>query len=121
MSGVDDTVGRRAEAAVVRYLQDQRYQIVGTNLRLGHLELDIVARWETTLVVVEVRTRGAGAWTTAFGSIDTKKRQRIRRAGERLWQRRYKSDPSVERMRFDAASVTFEAGEARIDYVIAAF
>ncbi len=121
MSGVDDTVGRRAEAAVVRYLEREGYQIVDTNLRLGHLELDIVARQAATIVVVEVRTRGAGAWTTAFGSIDAQKRQRIRRGGERLWQRRYRSDPSVERMRFDAASVTFEGGEARIDYVVAAF
>jgi len=116
-----DDVGRRAEAAVVRYLEREGYQIVGTNLRLGHLELDIVARQATTIVVVEVRTRGKGAWTTGFGSIDAKKRQRIRRAGERLWQRRYRNDLSVERMRFDAASVTFEAGEAHVDHVIAAF
>lgn len=121
MTGVDDTLGRRAEAAVVRYLEREGYQIVATNLRLGHLELDIVARREKTIAVVEVRTRGAGAWTTAFGSMNAKKRQRIRRAGERLWQRRYRNDPSVERIRFDAAAVTFEAGEARVDYVVAAF
>ncbi|HEU5075583.1 MAG TPA: YraN family protein, partial [Polyangiaceae bacterium] len=109
------------EAAVVRYLEDEGYQIVGTNLRLGHLELDIVARRDSTIAVVEVRTRGTGAWTTAFGSMDAKKRLRIRRAGERLWQRRYRNDPSVERLRFDAAAVTFEAGEPRVEYVVAAF
>lgn len=118
---VEDSVGRQAEAAVVRYLEREGYTIVATNLRLGHLELDIVARQEATIVVVEVRTRGAGAWTTAFGSIDAKKRQRIRRAGERLWQRRYRNDRSVERLRFDAAAVSFEAGEAHVEYVIAAF
>ena len=79
------------------------------NLRLGKLELDVVARQGPLIVVVEVRTRGAGAWTTAFGSIDSAKRRRIRRAGERLWQRRYKNDASVERLRFDAASVSFDA------------
>ena len=121
MSGVDDTVGRRAEAAVAQFLVRQGYQIVATNLRLGRLELDVVARQGTTIVVVEVRTRGAGAWTTGFGSIDAKKRERVRRAGERLWQRRYRNDRSVERMRFDAASVTFEAGEASVEYVMAAF
>jgi len=121
MSGVDDSVGRRAEAAVVEFLERQGYQIVDTNLRLGHLEIDIVARQATTIVVVEVRTRGAGAWTTGFGSMDAKKRARIRRAGERLWQRRYRNDRSVERMRFDAASVTFDGGEPSVDYVVAAF
>ena len=84
-------------------------------------ELDSLALVEL-IVVVEVRTRGPGAWTTGFGSIDVAKRRRIRRAGERLWQRRYKNDASVERMRFDAASVNFEAtGRAVVEYAEAAF
>jgi putative endonuclease len=95
---------------------------VATNLRIGRLELDVVARRGELVVVVEVRTRGAGAWTSGFGSIDSRKRQLIRRAGERLWQRRYKADPSVARLRFDAASVSFdEQGTAQIEYVPAAF
>ena len=121
MTAGDDSLGRRAEAAVARFLERQGYQIVGHNLRLGHLELDIVARVDTTIVVVEVRTRGAGAWTTAIGSIDGNKRSRIRRAGERLWQRRYKNDTSVDRMRFDAAAVSFEGDEEVVEYVVAAF
>jgi len=120
-AGDDNSLGRRAETAVVRFLELQGYQIVGQNLRLGRLELDIVARVESTIVVVEVRTRGAGAWTTAFGSIDGQKRARIRRAGERLWQRRYKNDASVERLRFDAAAVSFEGDEPVVEYVVAAF
>ena len=92
------------------------------NLRVGRLELDVVARLGELVVVVEVRTRGSSAWTTGFGSIDGRKRQLIRRAGERLWQRRYKSDPSVSRLRFDAASVSFdEQGRADVEYVPAAF
>jgi Holliday junction resolvase-like predicted endonuclease len=72
--------------------------------------------------VVEVRTRGETAWTTGFGSIGSVKRQRIRRAGERLWQRRYKHDASVNRLRFDAASVTFTMqGSAIVEYAEAAF
>ena len=111
-----------AEAAVAAYLEQRGFALVAQNLRLGKLELDVVARQGPLIVVVEVRTRGAGAWTTAFGSIDSAKRRRIRRAGERLWQRRYRNDDSVERMRFDAASVTFDAeGDARVEYVEAAF
>lgn len=90
-------------------------------MRIGPLELDIVARKLSLIAVVEVRFRGAGAWRSSFGSIDWKKRERIRRAGERLWQRRYRHDPSAERMRFDVASVTFTADGPRIEYVMAAF
>jgi putative endonuclease len=113
---------RSAEAAVAAYLVQHGFAVVAQNLRLGRLELDVVARRGPLIVVVEVRTRGAGAWTTAFGSIDSAKRKRIRRAGERLWQRRYKNDASVERMRFDAASVTFdEMGNPQVEYAEAAF
>jgi putative endonuclease len=90
-------------------------------LRLQYLEVDVVARQGDLVVVVEVRSRGAGAWTSAFGSIDWRKRQRIRLAGQRLWERRYRHDPSVNRIRFDAASVGFEGDTATIEYVPAAF
>ncbi len=113
--------GGRAEAAVAEYLERRGYQIVAKNLRLGRLELDIVARQGGVVAVVEVRTRGAGAWTTAFGSIDAKKRERIRRAGQRLWQRRYRNDSSVERLRFDAAAVHFKDTGPEVEYVMAAF
>ncbi|HEV8246948.1 MAG TPA: YraN family protein [Polyangiaceae bacterium] len=113
--------GARAEELVARWLGEQGYSIVATNLRVGRLEIDIVARLGTVIAVVEVRTRGAGAWTTPFGSVDGTKRARLRRAGERLWQRRYKHDSSVERLRFDVASVRFEDGVPSIEYAVAAF
>ncbi len=91
------------------------------NLRLQYLELDVVARRGELVVVVEVRSRGRGAWTSGFGSIDGRKRYRIRLAGQRLWQRRYRDDESVKHLRFDAASVSFDADGPSIEYVPAAF
>jgi putative endonuclease len=114
-------LGQRAETAVARYLEEAGFSIEARNLRLGRLELDVVARRAELIVVVEVRTRGNGAWTTGFGSLTYLKRERIRRAGQRLWRQRYRNDPSAERLRFDAASVTFNAGQAEVDYVVAAF
>jgi putative endonuclease len=90
-------------------------------LRVGRLEIDLVARRGPVVALVEVRTRGATAWTTAFGSVDRKKQLRLRRAGERLWQRRYKNDSSVERLRFDVASVNLETEPPSVEYAIAAF
>jgi putative endonuclease len=105
----------------VRHLVGCGASIVATNLRVGRLEIDIVAREGRTVLVVEVRARGPGAWTGGLGSLASQKRARIRRAAERLWQRRYRNDASVDRMRIDAASVTFAEGELRIEYVKAAF
>jgi len=102
-------------------LSERGFQIVATNLRLSYLEIDVVARRGDLIVVVEVRSRGRGAWTSGFGSLDGKKRYRIRLAGQRLWQRRYQHDPSVNRLRYDAASVTFGPSGPKIEYVEAAF
>ena len=114
--------GTLAERAVAEYLRARGYEIVAQNLRIGRLELDLVARQGRVIAVVEVRTRGDGAWTTGLGSLTQAKRQRIRRAGERLWQRRYRNDDSIDRLRFDAASVRFDAhDEASVEYVVAAF
>lgn len=110
-----------AEAAVAEYLKQLGFEVVATNLRVGHLEIDIVARRGPLIVVVEVRTRGVTAWTRGLASVNWKKRERIRRAGQRLWQSRYRHDCSAERMRFDVASVSFIDGDPRVEYVQAAF
>jgi putative endonuclease len=114
-------VGRGAERLVADYLIAQGFQVLGRNLRLGPLELDVVARLGPLVVVVEVRTRGNGAWTSALGSLDELKRARIRRAGERLWRQRFARDPSVQRLRFDAAVVLRTSGNVQVEYVPAAF
>ena len=81
----------------------------------------MVARRQELVVVVEVRTRSSASWTSGFGSLDGRKRHRIRLAGLRLWQRRYQQDASVKRLRFDAASVVFGPRGPEIEYVEAAF
>jgi putative endonuclease len=96
--------------------------VLAINVRVGHLELDVIAREGPVIAVIEVRTRGPGAWVRALDSVDATKRARVRRAGERLWRRRFARDPSVERMRFDVAAVELdEDGEARVEIVKAAF
>ena len=115
-------LGARAEVAVAEYLAERGVAIVARNLRIGQLELDIVAREGPVVLVVEVRARGPKSWTRALGSLDWQKRFRVRRAGERLWRARYRHDSTIERLRYDAASVTFdENGCAVVDYVKAAF
>ena len=96
--------------------------MIGRNVRVGRLEIDLIARDGPVIVIVEVRTRGAGSYVRALDSIDARKRARIRAAGERLWQTRFTADPALERMRFDVASVTFlPGGGAEVEHIRAAF
>lgn len=114
-------LGREAESAVARHLERLGYRIEAMNLRLGYLEIDIVARIGPVVALVEVRRRGPSARTTGFGSLTELKKTRLRRAGERLWNRRYKNDPSVERLRFDFAAVRVDESGLSIEYVRGAF
>jgi Holliday junction resolvase-like predicted endonuclease len=91
--------------------------VLASNVRVGYLEIDLVVLEGRTLAIVEVRTRGDGAWTSPFGSISGLKRERLRRAAERLWNRRYRYDARIDHVRVDAASVTWVSGKPRIEYV----
>jgi putative endonuclease len=110
-------LGRRAELVVAEELFARGFSVLGRNVRLGALELDVVARKGPLLLVVEVRVRGSGAWVGPFESVTRAKRARLRRAVERLWrQRAERALSDVERVRIDVAAVTFEAGRTRVEY-----
>lgn len=100
--------GRAAERVVVELLVAKGFDIVGRNVRLGALELDVVARRGPLLIVVEVRTRGVGAYETAFASVSALKRRRLREATARLW-RQLEHDTTIERVRIDCAAVDLAA------------
>lgn len=111
------SLGRRAELAVADYLIAQGFAILARNLRLGPLELDLVARCRDLVVVVEVRTRASTSFEGPFASIGTAKRRRLVRGVERLWRERLAAMPSVERVRIDAAAVTFDRGQTQVEYI----
>jgi len=114
--------GRAAEAAVAAYLSAQGLEVLAQNLRIARFEIDIVAREGDTILVVEVRTRGARSWQSGFESVIGAKARRVRMAGERLWRHRFERDPTANRMRFDVAVVSFAAsGEPLVEYSRAVF
>lgn len=109
--------GRRAEQAVADHLLRLGYEILGRNVRVGHLEVDIIAKIGSVVALVEVRHRGPTAWQSAFESIDQTKQARLRRAAEHLWRERFEKDPTLERIRLDIASVDFAPDGPRVDHV----
>ena len=108
-------VARRAEQAVADHLAGEGWTLLGRNVRLGPLELDIVAQRDDLVAIVEVRTRGAGSYVNAFASITPAKRKTLLRAAER-WSQLHKGG-DWSRLRIDVAAVRFEAdGHAIVDY-----
>ncbi len=104
--------GRIAEAAVQALLVSRGFAIVGTNVRIGRLELDVIARRGALLVVCEVRSRRGSLIDPAL-TFDVAKQARVRQAALRYWA----SHARGCALRIDAAAVTFgETGTPTIRY-----
>lgn len=108
--------GEWGETEVVRLLERWGLEIWGRNVRLGALELDIVALEGRVVVVVEVRTRQLRGLVSPFASLTPQKRLRFRHAGERLWARYFRHSTRVDRLRYDVAAVYTEGAERHIEY-----
>ncbi|MCL2823083.1 MAG: YraN family protein [Polyangiaceae bacterium] len=110
------TLGRRAEHHVAQLLKNNGYSILGQNIRIGHLELDIIARKGPTIVIVEVRLRTPASWQSPLESINPTKQRRLLDAAEQIWTSTFAEDPTIERIRIDVAAVYQTSTEPEIDY-----
>ena len=114
--------GRAAEEAAAEKLRANGFRLLWQNLRIGALELDLVAKKGDLVVVVEVRARGPGAYEKPLASISRTKRRTILRGVRALWKGRLSKMPDVKRVRIDVAAVTRDAdGAMTIEWIAGAF
>jgi putative endonuclease len=114
--------GREAEAAAADKLRANGFRVLWQNLRIGALELDLVAKKGDLVVVVEVRTRGPGSFEKPLASISRTKRRTLLRGVRALWKGRIAKMPEVNRIRIDVAAVTSDAsGALQIEWIAGAF
>jgi putative endonuclease len=101
-------LGKIGEDIAAGFLQDLGYEILVRNWRFKRVELDIVARKESTLVFCEVKTRRSMSHGIPSDAITPIKLQHIRTAALH-WitnnQSRYQG------IRFDAISVIYCDGQ----------
>ncbi len=69
--------GRKGEELAAQYLQQEGYEILAKNWKMGRKELDIIATKADELVVVEVKTRSVPVLDQPFLAVDRKKQRTI--------------------------------------------
>ena len=79
------------------------YRILGTNVRAGRNELDLIVRRGRELTFVEVKQRRGPGFGGAIGAVDAEKRRRIRRAAQ-VWLSR-NPQPAHVRIGFEVVAV----------------
>ncbi|MEX1172758.1 MAG: YraN family protein [Chloroflexota bacterium] len=109
--------GDAAEALVARTLEDAGWVVIARNVRVGRLEIDLVAvdpGPPAALVVVEVRWRSRRDFGLAEESVDHQKRGRLRRAASGLLEGGLLPDGSaIPRLSLRFDIVVVEPGEER--------
>jgi putative endonuclease len=111
-------IGQQAERLACQYLLRRGFEIVDRNVRMGRLELDVIARDGHLLVFCEVRSRSDDRLMTPAQSIGPRKVFRVRQAAAQ-WLRA--NHPGPVQVRFDVASVLFDVPGGRLNYLEGAF
>ena len=70
----------RGERIAARHYRLRGYRILGTNVRAGGNELDLIVRRGTRLIFVEVKERARDGFGGGIAAVDREKRRRVRRA-----------------------------------------
>lgn len=78
--------GDAGERLAAAYLELAGCAVLERNVRLGGVEVDLMAAEGTTRVVVEVKLRARGDYGGAALAVDRFKRQRLMRAAQALQQ-----------------------------------
>lgn len=95
--------GLAAEEQAIRYLQSRGWEIAAHRFRVGHTEIDLVARRGQLVVFVEVKARRSEAFGSPLEAITGAKRREIVKAA-RVWVDRCGRASDI--YRFDCIGLT---------------
>lgn len=114
--GGNKPLGDRGERLAAGFLADRGWMILHRNYRIGHREIDLVARRDEVVAFVEVKTRGGLGYGHPLEAITRKKRKEIQQVAA-AWIEAHGSPDDV--YRFDAIAILLPAGggDAVIEHV----
>ena len=113
-------LGKWGEQYAADYLQSIGYDIIERDWRIGHRDIDIIARTGdgTTVVFVEEKTRTSDVVTKPDDAVDIKKIRNIGYAANNY----IKTKGIVDEVRFDIISIIGNNKEnAQLEHIIEAF
>lgn len=114
---VHNILGSEGEKLARAYLEENGYQVIETNWRSGRKEIDIIARKDRLIVVVEVKTRTSDTFKLPEESVtQTKQRMLIEAADTYLQQLDFDAE-----VRYDIVTIIKTPSDIRIKHIQDAF
>lgn len=111
-------MGRLAEDAAAKFLENQGFTIVERNYTTKAAEIDIIAREDDTLVFIEVKARTKFSRTGPREAVSWAKQQKIIIGAQYFMRAKGITDL---RVRFDVAALYEENGNFKIELIRNAF
>lgn len=112
-------LGRYGEKVGREFLEFNNYTILETNIRTKFGEIDIVAKKENILAVVEVKTRRTKSYGLPCEAVSRQKQQHIK--GTLVWYLQKISDAYMYEIRFDVLEVYVDKEISRVRHLQGCF
>lgn len=110
-------LGKLGEKEAVKYLQTLGYEILDVNWTFDKAEIDIVAQIDSTLAIIEVKTRTSVDFGNPEDFVNPKKIKLLVKAVNE-----YVNVKNLDlNIRFDIISVLIQNNEIKIDFLTDAF
>jgi len=110
-------LGKKGEKLAEKFLRDKGYDIIATNWRFDKDEVDIIAKDDDEIVIVEVKTRSTDFYGFPEDAVDTQKEKFLIRATEAYL---VENNLDVD-TRFDIVAIVLNNKETRIHHIVDAF
>ena len=112
-----EELGSWGENFAVDYLQKKHYQILDRNYRFLKNEIDIIAKINNQLVIIEVKTRQTAEIGEPWRSVTKNKQKQIVKVANQYVQSK-ELDLDV---RFDIVSIVHNSFRTEIEHIESAF
>jgi putative endonuclease len=112
--GSSHDLGRNGEELAALALAADGWRVLHRNYRLGHKEIDLIARRGRVIAFVEVKTRAGSAFGHPLEAVTSAKRREIETVA-RAWVAGH-GRPGLS-YRFDAVAVTWRGARPTIEHI----
>lgn len=112
-------LGKVGEAKALEFLVANHFEILKTNWLYGHKEIDIVARKDSVIHIVEVKTRASAYFEEPKEAVTRRKQKNMVEAAD-AFMVKYEF---FEEVQFDIVSIIIEpySGKVTLEYIPQAF
>lgn len=110
-------LGVKGEILALEFLEKKGYVMQEINWRFEKTEIDIIARYQNILVIVEVKTRTGNQFGFPEQAVGPQKQRNLAVATEEYLER---NSLDID-VRFDVISITFKNDEPQIYHIEDAF